>query len=174
MYEQEINQDLSKPSLQKLKVKRHIDQKDQNTKCSSQNDRIETGVLVKTRKGKKISVERKSGECYQWKAKGQCTEGNACSFRHDDRKRGNGTQSSPLAPIPQTQNDRKSFSKGKSPRGRVPSGKGYQKQCRKQLNGNCTNRSCDFDIVPAVNIIKHNRDANSVKSAYSGTEGLTA
>ena len=33
------------------------------------NERIETGVLVKTQQGKNVSAERKSGECCQWKAK---------------------------------------------------------------------------------------------------------
>ena len=64
----------------------------------SRSGRIETAVLVKTRKGKHVSVERKQGECYQWKAKGQCTKGNACSFRHDENERGKAKQSSSLCP----------------------------------------------------------------------------
>ena len=59
-------------------------------------------VLPKTRKGKNVSVAKTSGDCYQWKPKGQCTKGNACSFRHDENKRGQVTQSSSPAPKPQT------------------------------------------------------------------------
>ena len=32
-------------------------------------------------------AERGSGECWQWQAKGQCSKGNSCSFRHDGSKR---------------------------------------------------------------------------------------
>ena len=68
---------------------------DQNKELSC-NERTETGVLV-TQKGKNVSAERKSGECYQWIAKGQCSKGD---------KRGKKTQSSSLA-RPQTQKWRK-------------------------------------------------------------------
>ena len=45
------------------------------------------------------------GECYQWKAKEQCSKGDTCSFRHDESQRGNVTQSSSPALRSQTQND---------------------------------------------------------------------
>ena len=32
---------------------------------------------------RKASVDRKVGECYQWKASGQCSTGDSCSFSHD-------------------------------------------------------------------------------------------
>ena len=31
---------------------------------------------------KKAYVERKVGECFQWKAHGQCSKGDSCSFNH--------------------------------------------------------------------------------------------
>ena len=65
-------------------VKRHADQKIRTRQFETGNERIETVVLVKTRKGKHVSVESKQGECYVWIAKEQCTKGNACSFRHDE------------------------------------------------------------------------------------------
>ena len=34
------------------------------------------------RKAKGTLSALKQGECYQWKAKGKCTSGDACSFRH--------------------------------------------------------------------------------------------
>ena len=34
----------------------------------ARNERIETGVLVKSHGWRKVSVERKVGECHQWKA----------------------------------------------------------------------------------------------------------
>ena len=58
-------------------------------KFEARYEGIETGAPTKDRgKGKLFSVERKSGECNQWKAKGQCTRGDACSFHHDENKRG--------------------------------------------------------------------------------------
>ena len=121
---QEIEQHLSQPDNQKLKsiVKRCMDQKVRARNFEARNERIETEVLVKTRKGKLVTVERKHGECCRLKAKEQCTKGNACSFRHDESKRGKVTQSSSPAPKPlKTQNDWKSSSRGKPPRGRSPS-----------------------------------------------------
>ena len=53
MYEEEINEHLSKPSYQRMKtmVKRH-----RSKRSGHENLRPETGVLVKTRKGKNVSV----------------------------------------------------------------------------------------------------------------------
>ena len=48
-------------------------------KLKARNERIETGVLVKSHKGRKVSVERRMGKCFQWKANGQCS-GDSCSF----------------------------------------------------------------------------------------------
>ena len=106
-------------------------------------------------------------------AKGQCTEGDACSFRHDDSERGKVTQSSSPAPRPQTQNDGKKLFERESPRGRSPSGKRYQKACRHYLKGNCTH-AVIIGILSHVNIQKKSdRDAISAKSAHSGTKRLT-
>ena len=48
-------------------------------------------------KGKSASVERKQGECCQWKAKGMRTKGDACSFRHDESRGEKITRSSSSA-----------------------------------------------------------------------------
>ena len=78
-------------------------------------------------------MERKVGECYQWKAIGQCSKGDSCSFSHDpasgnrrDQRRAG--QSSSPAPKAQAQTDGKIPSKisgrsGESPcgtRGKIP------------------------------------------------------
>ena len=54
IYEQEIEQYLSKPNYEKLKtmVKRCMDQQIRARKIEARSRRIETGALVKTRKGK--------------------------------------------------------------------------------------------------------------------------
>ena len=39
--------------------------------------------------------QRRLGDCWQWKANGQCSKGGNCSFRHDINKRENSTQPNP-------------------------------------------------------------------------------
>ena len=98
----------------------------------------------------------------------------AISGKQKESKRGKVTQSSSLAPRPQTQDDGKRYSKGKSPMGRSPSGKRCQRPYRNDLNGKLYEPvHVIFGILPNVNIINQNRDANSVKSACSGTKRLT-
>ena len=48
-------------------------------------------------------VDRVPGECWQWTAKGQCSKGDSCSFRHDENKRAKPTPMSPLASEPPTE-----------------------------------------------------------------------
>ena len=107
MYDQEIDRDRAVPSYQGLKTI-HIDQMVLSRNFKGRNERIETGVLLKTQKGKNASVERKSGECYEWQAKGRCSRGDACSFRHG---KGRGQQAQIVL------FDRK-ISRGESPSGR--------------------------------------------------------
>ena len=85
----------------------HHGQKIRTRNFQARNKRIETGALVKTQKGKNVSVERTTGHCHQWQAKGQCSKGDACSVRHDDMRGGKKARSFSLAPRPQAQNDGK-------------------------------------------------------------------
>ena len=57
-------------------VRRHIDQMIRTRNLKVRDERVEAGVLIKTQKRKNVSVERKHGEC-QWKAKGECSKGDA-------------------------------------------------------------------------------------------------
>ena len=91
-------------------------------------------------KRKLSSLKRKQGKCYQWKAEGQWTKGDACSFRHDGNKRGTSTRSSSPAPEPQTQNDGKISS---ALGGRCPSAKRHRRPSKDFLSGTHTNSSCD-------------------------------
>ena len=47
--------------------------------------RIESGAVVRSRKGL-IGVEGGKGICYLWKEKGQCSQGDRCSFRHAQKQ----------------------------------------------------------------------------------------
>ena len=80
LYDMEIHQKISVPNYQKLKiiVKRSIDQKLRSRNFAARHERIGTGAVIKGRKGL-------SG--VQWKEKGQCSNGNQCSFRHEGNDR---------------------------------------------------------------------------------------
>ena len=84
LYDLDIHQKKSNPDYQKLKtmVERRIDQKLRLRK----HGKIESGVMGKSRKGA-TGVEGGKGTCYQWKEKGQCSQGDRCSFRHATQDR---------------------------------------------------------------------------------------
>ena len=75
MYNQEMSQGRVTPNYQRFKkmVNQHIDQTIRTRNFKARNERIETGVLVKSQKGRNVSVERNVGECTQWKVNGQCS-----------------------------------------------------------------------------------------------------
>ena len=74
MYDHETYRDRAMPIYQRLKimVTRHIGQMIRTRNSGARNARMETGVLVKSQNRKNVSVERRMGECYQWKANGRC------------------------------------------------------------------------------------------------------
>ena len=55
----------------------------QKTSMPDRNERIETGAVVTSHRGLS-SIERGKGVCYQWKAKGQRSRGDKCSFGHNE------------------------------------------------------------------------------------------
>ena len=60
-----------------------IDQAMRTWNFRAWNEIVERVATSRSEKGKKANVERKVGECFQWKAIGQCSERDSCSFRHD-------------------------------------------------------------------------------------------
>ena len=115
LYDMELDQKISMPDCQHLKmmVKRSINQKLRLRNFDARNERIETGAVVTNRSGLS-GVERGQGECYQWKASGQCSRGDSCSFRHDENKRAKPTPKTAPPSEPQTQRGR-STSRKKEP-----------------------------------------------------------
>ena len=97
-------------------VRQHIDQMIRTRNFKARNERIQTGVLVTSHKGRKVNVERKVGESCQWKATGQYSRGDSCSFIHGSN-RGQKAQSSSPAPKAQTQTDGRKPSRGFGLRG---------------------------------------------------------
>ena len=84
----EIHQKLSMPNYPKLKtmVKGSMDQKLRLRNFDARHGRIETGAVVKNRKGL-LGVEGGNGICYQWKEKRPCSKGDRCSLWHESNDR---------------------------------------------------------------------------------------
>ena len=84
LYDMDIHQRISMPNCQKLKTmaKTSIDQKIRPRNFDAGNENFETGAVA-TSRGGLSGFERGKGICYQWKAKGQCSRGDGCSFRHE-------------------------------------------------------------------------------------------
>ena len=80
LHEMEIHQKISMPNCQKLKTETR------SRNFDGRHGRIESGALTKSRK-RLIGVEGGKGTCYQWKEKGQCSQEDRCSFRHETQDR---------------------------------------------------------------------------------------
>ena len=108
----------------KTMVKRSIEQILRIKNFEARNGNDEINALVKNQ-GAKQRGQRTLGECWQWKANGQCSKGSNCSFRHDISKRANSTQPDPSSSSSTRQNEGNA-SRTKSPRGRSPSGRMFR------------------------------------------------
>ena len=80
----------------------HVDQTMRTRNFRAWNETVERGAITKGRKGKKVYVEEKVGECFHWKAHGQRSKGDLCSFSHEsvsgigyEAQSGKGQSSSP-------------------------------------------------------------------------------
>ena len=93
LYNLEIHQKKAGPDYNKFKtmVKRSIEQDIRNKNFGARNGNFETSAVVKNQ-GTKQREQRILGDCWQWEANGQCSEGDNCSFRHDINRRGKMTQ----------------------------------------------------------------------------------
>ena len=80
-----------------------------------------------------------------------CTRADACSFLHNENKRGKVMRPSSLALKSQTHSDGKILREGKVLSGRSPSGKRSRRPCKDYISGECTNH-VTFGVLPNVNI----------------------
>ena len=67
-------------------VKRSIEQDIRNKNFGARNGNYERNAVVKNQRTKQRG-QRTLGDCWQWKANGQFSKGDNCSFRHDINKR---------------------------------------------------------------------------------------
>ena len=139
----EIHQKKAGPDYHRLKtmVQRSIEQNLRIKNFEGRNGNFDTSAVVKSQ-GTKQREQRSLGDCWQWKAKGQCSKGDNCSFCNDINKRGKVTPSNPSPNSLMQQNERKS-SRTRSPRGKSPSGRMFRLPCKDYLRGTCTNSFCE-------------------------------
>ena len=100
-------------------VKRSIEQNLRIKNFEARNGNYERNAVVKSQ-GTKQREQRTLGDCLQWKANGQCSKGDNCSFRHDVNKRAKMTQPN-LSPSSSTRQNEGKASRTRSPRGKSPS-----------------------------------------------------
>ena len=136
MYNQELSRDRAPPSYAKLRrmVRQRffsIKNQKRTRDFKARNEIIVKGVLVMSQKGRNVSAERRVGECFQWKANGQCSRGDCCSFL------------TTCFILVKEYYGRK-LSIFRSSRGASPSGLKGRKPCKHFLVGTCTAPSCDF------------------------------
>ena len=129
LYDLEIHQKKLEPDYHRLKtmVKRSIEQDIRNKNFGIRNGNYEKNAVVKNQ-GTKQRV--------------QCVKGNNCSFRHEINKRGKVTPSNPSPNSLMQQNERTS-SRTRSPRGKSPSGRMSRWPCKDYFKGTCNNSFCE-------------------------------
>ena len=107
LYNLEIHQKKAGPDYHRLKtmVKRSIEQDLRNRNCGTRNGNYERNAVVKNQ-GTKQRVQRIPRDCWQWKANGQCSKGDNCSFGHEINERAKSTQPNPSPSSFMRQNER--------------------------------------------------------------------
>ena len=144
------------PTIKKLKtmVKRRMDQKLRLRNLDAKHGRIESGAVIRNRKGL-IGVEGGKGICYQWKEEGQCSQGDRCSFRHETQDRAQKPEHTAATPSEPTVSGGRSVSRKRSIRGKSNHGSILRQPCRYYLKGTCTRTSCQYWHPPECQFYKH-------------------
>ena len=118
LYKMEIHQKKAGLDNHRLKtmVKRSIEQILRIKNFEASNGKYERNAVVRNQETKQRE-QRTPGDCWQWKANGQCSKGDNCSFRHDINKRAKSTQPNPSPSSFMWQYERNA-SRTRSPRGK--------------------------------------------------------
>ena len=92
----EIHQKKAGPDYHRLKtmVKRGIEQNLRIKNFVASNGNFVSSAVVKNQETKQRE-KRSLGDCWQWKANGQCSKEDNYSFRHDMNKRAKSKQPNP-------------------------------------------------------------------------------
>ena len=139
---------------------------------------------ISERKSLKEREQRTLGDCWQWKANGQCSKGDNCSFRHDINKRGKMTQPTP-SPSSSTRQNERNTPRTRTPRGKSPNGTMFRLPRKDHLKGTrllhksengrgfgekCSYAHRQFDEQPSKRSIKN--DDKSALSMLKSTRQL--
>ena len=165
LYNMEVHQKKVRPDYHRLKtmLKRSIEQNLRMKNFEARNGNYETNAVVKNQ-GTKQREQRSLEDCWQWKANGQCFEGDNCSFRHDINKRAKSIQPNP-SPSSSTRQNERNASRTRSPRGRSPSAKMARLPCKDYLKGTAPIHSVKSGILQNACSSSRRKDADLVKSA---------
>ena len=138
LYDLETHQKKLGPDYHRLKtmVKRTIEQEIRNENFGARNGNCERNAVVKNQ-GTKQREQRTLGDCWQWKANGQCSKGDNCSFRHDIKKRAKTTKPNP-SPRSSTRQNERSASRTRSPSGRM-----FRLPYKDYVKRTCTTQFCE-------------------------------
>ena len=130
---------------------------DENSKLQSLERCCGKGISDQESNGKKACVARKVGEYFQWKAHGQCSKGDSCSFSHDKLLQGdlNGGQKRKRRPSSPTPNSKAKTDEGEKilKNIRRQSGKLFKQEEQDSMplqKTVKTNRRVHFGILPCV------------------------
>ena len=117
LYNMEIHQKKAGPDYHRLRtmVKRSIEQDLRSKILGARNGNYERNAVVKNLETKQRG-QRILGDCWQWKANGQCSKGDNCRFRYDVNKRAKMTQPNPSPNSFMQQSERKASRTRKSQR----------------------------------------------------------
>ena len=142
------------PNYQKLKtmVKRNSDQKLLPRNFDARHGKLETGAVVKSRKGLS-GVEGGKGTCDQWIEEGQCSKGDKCSFRHESNDRAQKPEHNAATPSEPSMTRGRSVSKKRSIQGKSNHG-AILRQRPDYLKGTCTRSPCGYWHPPGCQFYK--------------------
>ena len=173
LYNMEIHQKKAEPDYHRLKtmVKRSFEQNLRMKNFGARNGNYETSAVVKNQETKQRE-QRSPGDCWQWKANGQCSKGDNCSFGHDKDKRPRSTQPN-LSPRSSTQQNERNASRTRRLGGRSPSGKWLDCPARITSKELAPLHSVKNGILQNSCSTCPNRDAGLVKSALMRIVRLT-
>ena len=110
--------------------------------------------MIKSRKGLS-GVQGGKGICYQGKEKGQCFQGDCCSFRHETQDRAQKPEHTAATPSEPTVSRGRSVSRKRSIRGKCNHGSILRQPCRYFVKGTCTRTSCEYWHPPECQFYKN-------------------
>ena len=94
---------------------------------------------------------------YRWKEKGQYSQGDRCSFRHETQHRAQKPEHTAATPFEPTVSRGRSVSRKRSIRGKSNHGSILRHPCRYFLKGTCTRSSCEYWHPPEGQFYKMKR-----------------